>query len=205
MLDKNTKMHELYTKAYKNTAQSYIDNQQQDEKSLIKKLIFYGVKAVNTKKDPEYIIREEVEKDFELVNILQNLMATLTPREFMNIFPVEKEYEGHKFGMKDYFYTQDYIKGLDLDKPIKEEILHFIWEYHNRELTNFNVQIMEYISRLRKLDGKTSLADEFANMMGLETFSLHSDDQGREYLISQKTGKTLKVRKPRSRYLKVVK
>jgi len=55
-------------------------------------------------------------------------LGWLTPSEFMTISPIEKEYNGHKWGFKDYFYTRDYINTLDPSKPIgQEEALHFIW------------------------------------------------------------------------------
>lgn len=200
----------MYLNAYCNTLEDYKnahdENPNQDFNDIIKKLIIYGVKAFNTKPESEYIEWEEAEKDFQFVSIIKSLMATLTPGEFVNLFPVEKEYKGHKYGMKDYFYTRDYLKDLDFDKPIgQDKILDFLWEYQNWEITDFNVEIMECISRLRQLDGEPSLAEEFADTMGLKTYTMNTDDKGREYLFDNETGKTAMVKKPRPKYLKVIK
>ncbi|GAB6151770.1 hypothetical protein JCM17380_05200 [Desulfosporosinus burensis] len=35
------------------------------------------------------------------------------PYESVNLLPIRKDYRGHKYESKDYFYTRDYIKGLD--------------------------------------------------------------------------------------------
>ena len=75
------------------------------------------------------------------------------------MFPIDKDYKGNKWGLKDYFYTRDYINGLEQDKPIGEEILKFLWEYQNKDITDFNVCCMEAMSNLRKLDGLPSLAE----------------------------------------------
>lgn len=118
---KNPEKHYLYLKAFQNTAKAYSENQQQDPSPFIKKLIVYGIKAVNTKPEPKTLTHEEAISDFQFATVILDLIGTLTPGEFMNLFPIEKEYKGHRWQMKDYFYTMDYIKGLDPLKPIGED------------------------------------------------------------------------------------
>lgn len=206
---KNADKHDLYFKAYYNVLKEYSklhdENPDQDFKPIIKRLIIYGVKVVNTKREPEYIDMETAESDFEFVDIIKSLMAMLTPKEFMQLYPIAKEYNGHKYGVKDYFYTRNYIKTLDQDKPIGDEILNFIWEYHNWELTKFNVEIMECISRIRRLDGEPSLMEEWAKMNGIRTYTMHTDQNGTQFMVDNKIGKTAKLSKPKVKYLKVVK
>lgn len=201
--------HDLYFNAYINTLKEYgkahEENPEQDFKAIFKKLIVYGVKVVNTKEDPEYIDKETAENDFQFASVIKDLMATLTPKEFMELYPIAKEYNGHKYSMKDYFYTRDYINTLDQDKPIGDEILNFIWEYHNWELTDFNVEIMGYISRLRRLEGQPSLMEEFADTVGLKTYSMHTDQNGTQFMLDNETRKPIKVSKPKAKHLKVIK
>ncbi|WML35664.1 hypothetical protein [Clostridium sp. OS1-26] len=210
MQDKNNACkHDLYFKAYYNTLKEYSklydENSDQDWRAIIKKLIVYGVKAINTKEEPEYIDLETAEYDFQFASVIKNLMSTLTPKEFLQLYPMTKEYKGHKYGMKDYFYTKNYVKSLDQDKPIGEEILNFIWEYHNWELTDFNVEVMEYISRIRRLEGQTSLGEEFANKMGLKIYTVHTDQDGTKFIIDNETGKTMKLSDPKVKHLKLMK
>lgn len=205
MLSALKENHDLYMNAYNKILQSYLDNPEQPLKPLMSKMIVYGVKAINSKPEPEYVTREEAEYDFNFADCLMGAMSTLKPAEFINLFPIEKDYKGHRWGMKDYFYTRNYIKTLDKDKPIGEKIHHFLWEYTNWEITEFNVQLMEYMSRLRRLDGKPSLAQEWAEMNGLKVFNMYTDDKGTQYLLDPETRKTTKVKPAKRRHLKIAK
>lgn len=202
---KTANKHDLYANAFYNTLHSYIDDQEQDVKPFIKKMIVYGVKAVNSKKESGVITQEEAELDFQYAEIIKSFMGSMTPEEFVNIFPIRKDYRGHKYECKDYFYTRDYIKGLDQDKPIGEEITMFLWEYTNWEINVFTVNCMGYLSNLRRLAGQSSLMEEWAGIMGVKTYTMHTDPKGKQFLFDKMTGKTTKVRKVRPRYLKAIK
>jgi hypothetical protein len=184
---------------------AYKRNPDNESRHILKRIIYYGVKAVNTTPEPEHITREAAETNFQFISIIKDLMALLTPIEFMQMFPIEKDYKGHRWGFKDFFYTRDYINGLEQGKPIGGEILNFLWEYQNKDITEFNISSMEALSNLRKLDGLPSLAEEFADEMGLKTYTVHTDSKGREFLIDKDTGKTMRVKKSKPRYLKLVK
>jgi hypothetical protein len=58
-------------------------------------------------------------------------MSQLTPREFMNIFPIDKTYDGERFECKDYFYTIKIVRALDQDAPIGDKLDDLLWEYMN--------------------------------------------------------------------------
>jgi hypothetical protein len=161
--------------------------------TYIKKLIVYGIKAVNTKPEPKTLTHEEAISDFQFATVILDLIGTLTPGEFMNLFPIEKEYKGHRWQMKDYFYTMDYIKGLDPLKPIGEDAINFIWEYTNWEITEFNIAIMGYMSNIRRLEGQPSLMEEWADMNGLKTYTMHTDQQGREFLFDGEKEEAAKI------------
>lgn len=201
--------HELYFQAYCNTLKIYSEvydkNPSCDFKPIIKKLIVYGVKVVNAKLDLECVTKEEAEKEFEFACIIKQLMGSLTPKEFMNLFPIAKDYKGHKYSVKDYFYTKNYINTLNQDKPIGDEMLHFLWDYHNWEITDFAINTMEYISNLRRLEGQPSLMEEFADTVGIKTYTMHTDDKGNQFLFDKESGKTTKLTKPKPRYLKLLK
>ncbi|NLZ48851.1 MAG: phage infection protein, partial [Clostridiales bacterium] len=59
-----------------------------------------------------------------------------------------------------------------------------------------------YLSDLRRLNGYLSLAEEWAEMNGIETYTVHEDEKGNAYII--KNGKTIKLGKPRPKHLKVI-
>ncbi len=195
----------LYLKAWDRVLKEYTENPDVANRiQYIQRLVFYGVKFVTTKLDREYLTKEQVEHDFQLISIIKSLAGLVTPSEFMNIFPIEKEYKGNKLGMKDYFYTRDYINTLNPNEPIGEEILHFIWEYHNWDIIEFNTELMSVLSKLRQFYGYPSLGQAFADMNGIKTQTLHTGSNGQEFFIDDR-GKTVRAIKKRPRYLKLVK
>ncbi len=113
----------------------------------IKKMVFYGIKYTNTQRVADMHMLEEAEDFHEFVMAVSDFIGFLTPNEFMNVFPVAKEYDGHKYGCKDYFYTRDYLNTLERDKPIKDQdidesgVIGFLWEYHNLEIEIFTVAL----------------------------------------------------------------
>lgn len=204
----NDYMYGLYLDSFIRAVKEFADDPDNKDSTIhIERAILYGVKAINVKPKDDYLIREHIENEFSFINAITKLMGTLTPGEFMQVFPIEKEYKGHKWGMKDYFYTRDYIKTLDPDKPIgpDDEILEFLWEYHNWEISLFVVASMECISNWNRLNGEPTFMDEFAEEMGLKTYTMHTDNQGNSFMLDGETGKTMKVSKPRPKHLKVVK
>ncbi|AFK86969.1 MULTISPECIES: hypothetical protein [Thermoanaerobacterium] len=184
----------IYKKAYVNTLKAYQIGQ--DTLPIIKKAIFYGVKMINTMKDE--IIGEDLICNFKLINSIIDMMSTITPKEFINIFPIKKDYKGYKFDTKDYFYTIDYLKTLDLDTSIGDKILDFLWEYVNDDIHEFVVKMLLTMSHLRQMEGQPSIAEEFANMMGIKTYKVYTDNKGKKFLYDSETGKTMPIKDKKS-------
>lgn len=192
----------LYLKAFMGIAKEY-DNPERTRQQL-KQIVYYGVMSItyNNHKATTY---KQAETGFTLVSTMEALIGQLTPEEFINTFPVAKEYRGHKYGMKDYFSTMNYINKLEPGKPIGDNALDLIWNFSNRDICIFSVQGMEYLSALRQHKGEPSLAQEWANMNGIETHTISTDHKGNRFII--KNGKTIKLvkRKERARHLKLIK
>lgn len=191
--------YSLYLKAFRNVLYKHIESSK--DMDSIKQIVFYGVKMFND--SPKAMSYGEAFYNFQLASYIQKLTSLLTPKDFMNIFPIEKDFKGYKCETKDYFYTMDYINKLDQDKPIGEEITEFFWEYQNWEITLFNVHILNLMSDVRRYEGKTSLAEEWSVMNGIQTYTLHKDNKGIEFLID-KEGKATRVQKPKPKHLKLV-
>ena len=195
---------QLYIDAYDRVLQKW-KSSGGNIKDVIKKLVFYGVKWAGAIDQTKPKTIDKRKQDFAFYNMTYDLIKTLTPKEFMNIFPIEKKYDGKRYQCKDYFYTMDYLKTLDLDMVIGEEIDSFLWEYQNWDVADFVIEMMSIVSDLRRFEGKKSLMEEWADKNDIETFTKCKDAKGKEYLLSNKTGKTVKISKPRPRYLKVIK
>lgn len=188
-----------YVQAFENVLTKRVDNE--EDKQLIKQNVFYGVKLINELSNPETY--DHAVNNFQLASAIKQVMGLLTPKEFMTVFPVQKHYKGYKWNMKDYFHTMDYIKGLNENEPIGEDIMEFLWNYMNIEIERFVVKTMCLMSDIRFFEGKPSLVEEWADMNDLETFTLHTDHQGKQYIMD-KQGRTHKVKKPRPKHLKLV-
>lgn len=169
----------------------------------LSKLVFYGVKAINSlpELNKQTYFNETLNR-FKFSQSILYAMKKLTPKEFMNIFPIAKEFDGDSYGTKDYFYTMDYLKSLDMDKPIGENILEFLWEYHNWTISIFNVEVIGFLSDFRRLQGKTSLAQQWANSNGIETYSMQNDCNGNLTIDKEETVQFGKVR---PKYIKLIK
>ncbi len=194
---------DLYLNAFIHVIENWLDNPEQEYKPVFKKLIVYGVKYINAL-EPQNYNRENVENKFEFADTVMSMMANLTPREFMNLFPIAKEYDGDKWGIKDYFYTMEYIKKLSPDEPIGDKIQDFLWNYTNREIDAFLVKLFCFASNLRRFDTGKGIMEEFCEQNGIHTYRLFKDSSGKEYLIDNQTGRTMRVRKAIPRYLKVI-
>lgn len=190
--------YSLYANAYLNVCQKNKGNTHKID--VLKTLIFYCVKVIITK--PKPISYREAYNDFELHSALKQMIERITPKDFMELFPVSKDYDGHKCGAKDYFSTMDYLKTIRLDDPI-EDVLELMWNYWNDDIHELNTKMVMNVSKLREMQGNPSLAEEWANENGLQTFTKHTDHAGNEFLIDEQ-GKSIKVRSHRGSHLRLV-
>ncbi|GAB3797492.1 hypothetical protein [Virgibacillus kimchii] len=191
--------YNVYLRACQNSIKSLVKNE--NDKDLIKKNVFYGVNIVGMLPDSKTY--DEAVNNFEFASAIKQIAGQLTPKEFMNVFPIDKDFKGHKYDMKDYFYTRDYVKTLDQDKPIGEEIIEFFWEYQNKDTGRFTIKTMGLMSDINHFEGKPYPFEEWADMHGIETYTMHTDNQGKQFLMD-KQGRTQKVLKPRPKHLKLV-
>lgn len=166
-----------------------------------RKLLLSGVKMINAdrRKDMDY---EELMHRFNLISFIKTIAAQLTPNEFQTVFPIDKEYDGDRYQMKDYFFTKKFIKTIGEDNPIGENVNEFFWDYQNLEIRMFGVNLMSVMSDIRRVEGKKGLLEEFAENVGITTYTLHENDNGKKFLTNNETGETVPVKKLRPKYLK---
>ncbi|MBG9830778.1 hypothetical protein [Bacillus wiedmannii] len=169
-----------------------------------RKAIFAGVRYISKSKN-DVLNYDYLMNRFLLISYLQNLMKVLTPRDFITMFPIDKNYDGDRYEMKDYFFTMNEINKIGMDTPIGENITEFLWDYQNfKDITLFNLASMSILSKLQKMQGKKTLSEEFAERLGLDTHTKHKESNGKEYITNNRTGATQEVQKNRPRYLKPV-
>lgn len=198
---------EHYFRALGRLIEKTIDNVQGQEpldRAALIKLIFLSVKAFCAMKN-DGLTMDEAETRLNAMSDIMSYMATLTPTEFVRLFPIPKKYDGEKYSVKDYFSTIETLKEYPMDQEIGEDkIMEFLMEYYNPDIINFEVKKMSLISYIRRLNGQKGVMEEFCSENGIPTYSYYEDEG---IMVERETGEVIKVETPKKRipkYLKVV-
>ncbi|MFD1136726.1 hypothetical protein ACFQ3D_12125 [Paenibacillus urinalis] len=169
-----------------------------------KRTLFYGLNVINHL-DTSTLDHELLEKTFERMYFLKMVAATLTPNEFENVFPITKNYDGIRYGAKDYFFTKKSFEKIGEDKIIGKDIHRFMWDYQNEIVNDFIVNEISIASSVRKFQGGKGIMEEFLEQQGVKAFSMLTDEDGKRYIYDDETGGVARIKKPIPRYLKVIK
>ena len=170
--------------------------QQEPENKLLQmRSVFYGVRYVVAAMRGRPASKE-------LIGRVVDLIGQLTPRELLQIFPVEKTYDGERWEAKDYFFTMDVLRKHGLDKPLGKNVLDVLWDYTNIHVRLFNVAMLNAVDALRLMEGQETLMQEWAASNGekLTTYTLHRDSKGRRWMINNETGERQRVKARRPRW-----
>lgn len=180
------------------------ENQGSIERETLKRIVFSGLKMINSEGVPASY--EDLQTRFHNIGSINTMIGWLTPRELMQMFPIEKRYDGKKYEMKDYFYTMRVIEEKGIDKCIgtEQEVFDFISDYQNWDITFFMITSLTTISALRRAEGQKGLLEEFAEQNGIATYTIGTDHRGKQVLVNNTTGEVQRVTKKRPRYLQPV-
>ncbi len=206
--DKQAKREQLYMKALVrelDIVSAYSDLKHCRDN--LKRAVFYAVKyfsleRIDRRHSTEPRTLEQVNTDFNFLECVKILMGQLTPRELMSMFPIEKEYDGEKWGCKDYFFTVEKLKDFDLDKPLGEEGLEdFLWCYWNDDLFAFDAVAFSIISNKYKAQTGRGIMEKWCEDQGIGTYTMN---QELGIIKDNQTGEIHKLSKKPS-HLKIVK
>ncbi len=133
--DRPEVIHNLYTKYCKISPKKR-------SKEETRKYVFYWI--VDSKnREQKYASDEnecfEIEARYETLKGIVTAAAELTPRDFLSLFPVDKKYDGEKYGWKDYFYTMRELKRFPMNEKIGDRIIPFLEIYTNKHVFKFIV------------------------------------------------------------------
>lgn len=176
-----------------------------ENKNNLKRLSYYGVKAINEmlKKQEEFEY-ERLLALFEFLEIVKIAMSLLTPNQLITVFPVDKEYDGDKYKVKDYFYTMEKLKNIGMDNMIMGQIEHLLWDYENKDIRRFLVNDLSILSDINKIETGEGIAERWARENNINTYSLYEDKTtNKKYLYDQK-GNRFVVKNKIPKYLKVI-
>lgn len=171
----------------------------------IHQAIFYGVKYIVTMSEPEKVTIDEAMLKFEIIHIVTELISMVTPGDLIQIFPVSKEFDGEKWGSKDYFYTMQTINQMGINEVIGNKVQDLLWDYQNTNISEFLVALLSNLSDIRRLHGHKGIAEEFCEEQGIPMYTTHKDASDCEYLQDNTTGKAMRLKRKMPRYIKCVK
>ena len=177
-----------------------------DDRDFFCKYVWVNVKAMNCINAGEYKTKEETEVNLNLFFKIKDVLSLLTPEEFERMFPIEKEYDGGKYGIKDYFFTKKILRKYEKEKPIIESgnVDELLFDYQNNDIRLFILTGITCVNVLRRLEGLPSIMEEFAEIEGLDTYHKYIDPKTGKAFLIDKNGKTIPLTKPRRHCLKVI-
>lgn len=202
---KCTPKHERYLRAYIRTRTEKQKQILDGDSSAIAQLVLYGVKYVAAYRefvDKPFKDLHEVEFQFALHDEILSYMEKLTYRQFVNLFPIEKRYDGEKYMCKDYFYIMDRLKEVDMDGQICEGIYKLLWDYTHVEVSWFMLGLFSTASDLRKVNGEKGIMEEWIDENNIPSYTINEKEG---YIIDNQTNEVMPYKKPKPDYLKLVK
>lgn len=196
---------DIYCRIFDDLLIKFSDNSK--DRKILKKLAYYGVKAVNeiseTREGFEY---ERIIKLFELTELVKTIIALLTPNELITVFPIDKTYDGDKYQIKDYFSTMKELNKNGMDTIITSQIDYILWEYMNRDIERFEVNTMCILSDINRMETGKGIMEIWAEENGIDTYKVcKNETTNQEFLFNPKTGKSFSLKKQNPKYLQIVK
>lgn len=131
------------------------------------------------------------EAGFNMIDALFGIIGRIKLNNLIKIFPIDKEYDGDKWGCKDYFFTMDVLKEKGLDNSVgRDGVFDLMWDYENRDLRKFTVFYMSCMSAMYKQQTGVGMAEKFCEDNGIGTYTI---DRENGLLIDNKSGEIAKM------------
>lgn len=165
------------------------------------KVVLCGVKYIkyvadiereNQRLDSSYYTPFAVkENGFNLIDALFGIIGRIKLGNLIEIFPIDKTYDGDKWGCKDYFYTMDVLKEKGLENAVgRDSVFDLMWDYENRDLRDVTVFFMSCMSAMYKQQTGVSIAEKFCEDNGIGAYTM---DRENGLLIDNQSGEIAKV------------
>ncbi len=183
------------------------------KKDLIKRFCYLGIKGlpivfgdnVGFRYEKSLPQKELLDAIWALIEATKEAVSQLTPNEFMTIFPVEKRYDGDRYGVKDYFYTMEELRKIGMDTLIGGHVDTLLFDYQNPHVREFNKFIFRVIDCFRAHNGEPSIMESFMAENGISPRHLVTDKDGKQFLYDPARQTCYPLAKNRPRYLRVIK
>ena len=157
---------------------------------------WYGMRQKwETESQPEFML---------YVSTLKLLAQEFSPEWVQRDFPPRKFYKGARYGMKDYFSSVKAVADAAPFDGDDDKANLFLWDYDNDDLRGFIMAGLFLLDELRAANGEASMAEEWADEMGVQVVHSTRVEGGREIMLDDQ-GRSLGVlKRPRPRHIKAV-
>ena len=189
----------IYRIFEENKGKQFADYPQED----LMKIAFAGIKYINSvheiRRENERVgtdykqTLEESQAVFQLIDAIFTIMGYIKLKNFVNIFPITKEYDGHKWECKDYFSTMNVLSKMDWDKPIgRDNIADLLWDYQNYDLEDVYIEFMCAMSAIHRSQTGKGIMDKFCDDNVVPTYTFN---QAAGVIKNNQTGQTTRFKK----------
>lgn len=197
-------LHDMWNRQYYSTVSimfqkhKSIDEWSQDE---LMKVALCGVKYIkcvadiereNQRLDASYNTPFAIkEAGFNMIDVLFGIIGRIKLKNLIKIFPIDKTYDGDKWGCKDYFFTMDVLREKGLDNAVgRDNVFDLMWDYENRELRKLTVFYMSCMSAMYQRQTGVSFMDKFCEDNNIDSYSV---DRENGIIVNNQTGKIAKL------------
>ena len=112
--------------------------------------------------DVETMLRTLLQNAFNLIDALFGLIGRIKLKNLIKIFPIDKDYDGDKWGCKDYFFTMDVLREKGLNNAVGRDcVFDLMWDYMNSELRELTVFYMTCMSAIYQRQTGVTFAEKF--------------------------------------------
>lgn len=205
--------------------QKQLENKRSKEKELYKKMFYnakdvyisafwgvrylgkFGMEDLREKRDLGYDdYLKNLQELFADTMSVDFVLSRMTLKNFINFFPIDKEYNGEKFMSKDYWSTLEMLKTLDAYESklmIGPEIDDLLMDYWNRDIMRYSIYKMMLLSEMNKLQTGKNLLEQYIEDNNIEDIETVKKLDDKHYISSD--GKILKESVNIPKYLKLIK
>lgn len=165
----------------------------------VMKVIYYAINMISMRSEEEIrsLSREYLQVNYSVCDALQEIPV----ETFVRWFPIEKTYDGERWGVKDYYYTVDQLHGMDkITKPYV-----FLMDYQNKTVIRYMVNVLCALSAECTKAGVETPMEQFCEKNGVTVYRRVKLGEGK-YLFAGSDGsqQILRDRQPNPAKLRVV-
>lgn len=189
----------IYKAMSENKGKEIADYLQED----LMKIVFSGIKYINSvreiRRENERVgtdykqSLEESQATFNLIDAIFTIMGYIKLKNLVITFPITKDFDGDKWGCKDYFYTMDVLSKMDWDKPIgRDKVYDLLWDYENDDLREVCVEFTCAMSAIYRSQTGKGIAEQWCDDMGIPTYTINNESG---VVTDNQTGEIMKIKK----------